>query len=144
MFKFFKKNKKTNIKKNLSSLDIKLTALILAYEVARSDGEVSDNELDIIFREISKISKDVNKTSDEVYKILEIFSKNSVSFHEFIEDINKHYSIDKKLEMLSYLWEIAYADNVLEVNEEKLIRRIADLIHIKDIKVLNLKDKYKK
>lgn len=144
MFKFFKKNKETNIKKNLSSLDIKLTALILAYEVARSDGEVSDNELDIIFREISKISKDVNKTSDEVYKILEIFSKNSVSFHEFIEDINKHYSIDKKLEMLSYLWEIAYADNVLEVNEEKLIRRIADLIHIKDIKVLNLKDKYKK
>lgn len=143
MFRFFKKNKETKIKKDFSSLDSKLTALILAYEVARSDGEVSDNELEIIFREISKISKDVNKTSDEIYKILEMFSKNSVSFHEFIEDINKHYSIDKKLEMLSYLWEIAYADNVLEVDEEKLIRRIADLIHIKDIKVLNLKDKYK-
>ena len=45
--------------------------------------------------------------------------------------------------MISYLWEIAYADNILEVNEEKLIRRIADLVHLKDIKVLSLKDKHK-
>ena len=48
MFKFFKRNKKEKIKKDLYSLDNKLTALVLAYEVARSD-EVSENELEIIF-----------------------------------------------------------------------------------------------
>ena len=50
MFKFFKRNKKEKIKKDLYSLDSKLTALVLAYEVARSDGEVSENELEIIFQ----------------------------------------------------------------------------------------------
>jgi uncharacterized tellurite resistance protein B-like protein len=35
---------------------------------------------------------------------------------------------------------VAYADKILEVNEEKLIRRIADLINIKDIEVLKIKD----
>ena len=126
------------------SLDSKLTALVLAYEVARSDGEVSENELEIIFREIEKISINVNKTNNEIYEILENFSSNSISFHEFIEDINNQYSIDEKITMISYLWEIAYADNILEVNEEKLIRRIADLVHLKDIKVLSLKNKHKK
>ena len=38
------------------------------------------------------------------------------------------------------MWEIAYADGKLDVNEEKLIRRLADLIKIKDIEVLKLKD----
>ena len=134
MFKFLKEIKKKKIKKDLYSLDSKLTALVLAYEVARSDGEVSENELEIIFREIEKISINVNKTNNEIYEILENFSSNSISFHEFIEDINNQYSIDEKITMISYLWEIAYADNILEVNEEKLIRRIADLVHLKILK----------
>jgi uncharacterized tellurite resistance protein B-like protein len=44
---------------------------------------------------------------------------------------------------VSFLWEIAYADSILEVNEERLIRRIADLIKVKDIHVLKIKDKNK-
>ena len=42
------------------------------------------------------------------------------------------------------MWEIAYADGKLDVNEERLIRRLADLIKIKDIEVLKLKDSAKK
>ena len=41
------------------------------------------------------------------------------------------------------MWEIAYADGRLDVNEERLIRRLADLIKIKDIEVLKLKDSAK-
>ena len=40
---------------------------------------------------------------------------------------------DEKLSLLSFMWKIAYADGSLEVNEEKLIRRLADLIRIKDL-----------
>ena len=35
---------------------------------------------------------------------------------------------------------MAYADKILEVSEERLIRRIADLIKITDIEVLKIKD----
>jgi len=35
---------------------------------------------------------------------------------------------------------VAYADKILEVSEERLIRRIADLIKIKDVEVLKIKD----
>jgi len=41
------------------------------------------------------------------------------------------------------LWDVAFADNILEVSEERLIRRIADLIKIKDVEVLKLKDSSK-
>ena len=38
------------------------------------------------------------------------------------------------------MWETAYADGRLDVDEERLVRRVADLIKIKDIEVLKLKD----
>ena len=84
-----------------------------------------------------------DKKLEEILSIIEIYSKNSVSFHEFIADINKDFTKEEKLLLISFLWEVAYADSKLDVDEERLIRRIADLIRIKDIEVLKLKDSAK-
>ena len=143
MISFFKKNKKQDNKKDEITFEIELIASVLAYEIARSDGDISDPELDVLLKEVKSISSKVNKTEDEILKIIELHSKDSVSFHEFIEDINKDFSKEQKLSLISFLWDVAYADSILEVNEERLIRRIADLIKIKDIEVLKLKDKAK-
>ena len=90
--------------------------------------------------EIQKIAKKVGKNKDEILKIVEVYSANSVSFHEFVEDINDNYSKQEKIDLLYFMWKMAYADNKLDVDEEKLIRRMADLIKIKDIEVLKLKN----
>ena len=144
MFNFFKKNinKKTE-NAVMPSFEIELTASVLAYEIARSDGDVSEDELSVLMMEIKKIANKVNKDTSEIYSIVKAYSADSVSFHEFIEDINKDFSKEQKLSLISFLWDVAYADSILEVNEERLIRRIADLIKIKDIEVLKLKDKAK-
>lgn len=142
MFSFFKKKKKVK-DNNPKDFELELTASILAYEVARSDGSVSESELDILLNEVKKIAIKVNKSKNEIITIIKNYSENSVSFYEFIEDINKDYSKAEKLSLLEFLWNVAYADKELEVNEERLIRRIADLIKIKDIEVLSLKDKSK-
>ena len=141
MFNFFKKNnQQVSSNDNKVAFEIELTAAVLAYEIARIDGEVSDEELRVLMDEIKVISKKANKNEEEILKIIEIYSSNSTSFYEFVEDINKEYSKEDKLSLLSFMWKIAYADGILEVGEEKLIRRLADLIKIKDIEVLKLKN----
>ena len=139
MFNFFKKDKEKQSETD-SSFEIELTAAVLAYEIARIDGEVSYEELDVLKEEIKKISKKVYKDESEILKIIEIYSSDSVSFYEFVEDINKNYTKDEKFALLSFMWRIAFADGVLAVDEERLIRRLADMIKIKDIEVLKLKD----
>ena len=94
-------------------------------------------------QEIEKISQKVDRDKQEILKIVEIHSKDSVSFHEFVEDINKNYSKEEKISLLKFMWETAYADGILEVDEERLIRRVANLINIKDVEVLKLKDSTK-
>ena len=122
------------------SFEIELTAAVLAYEIARSDGDIGNEELRLLMDEIKIISKKVGKDEKEIYKIIEIYSNDSVSFYEFVEDINSNYSKEEKHSLLSFMWDIAFADGKLDVNEERLIRRLADLIKIKDIEVLKLKD----
>ena len=139
MFNFFKKEKKVS-EKEKPNFEIELTASVLAYELARSDGEITEDELRVLMSEIQKIAKKVGKNKDEILKIVEVYSANSVSFHEFVEDINDNYSKQEKLDLLYFMWKMAYADNKLDVDEEKLIRRMADLIKIKDIEVLKLKN----
>ena len=139
MFNFFKKNKKDKITKQ-PSFELELTATLLAYEIARSDGDISNDELSVLMSEIEKIAVKVGRDKNEILKIVEIYSKDSISFHEFIEDINKNYTKEDKLSLLKFMWQTAYADGKLEVDEERLIRRVADLIKIKDIEVLKLKD----
>tara|TARA_Y100001970_G_scaffold126344_1_gene156240 strand:- start:125 stop:553 length:429 start_codon:yes stop_codon:yes gene_type:complete len=138
MFDFFKKKKITT--KQQTSFEIELTAAVLAYEIARSDGEISEDELLVLMEEIESISAKVGKEKFEILKIIEIYSKDSISFHEFIEDINNNYSKEEKHSLLEFMWKIAYADGKLDVDEERLVRRVADLIRIKDIEVLKLKD----
>lgn len=143
MFKFFKKKKESEVEKP-KNFELELTASILAYEIARSDGDISETELQVLLEEVRNVATKVNKSEDEVLKIIKLYSENSVSFYEFIEDINNDYSKDEKLSLIKFLWNVAYADKVLEVNEERLIRRIAELIKIKDVEVLKLKYETKK
>tara|TARA_B100000989_G_scaffold295890_1_gene277911 strand:+ start:1717 stop:2151 length:435 start_codon:yes stop_codon:yes gene_type:complete len=139
IFKFFKKTKQ-NENNNLPSFEMELTASVLAYEIARSDGNVSSDELSVLMEEIEIIAEKVGKEKSEILQIVKNHSENSVSFYEFIEDINKNYSKGQKLSLIKFLWKTAYADGRLDVDEERLVRRVADLIKIKHLDVLKLKD----
>jgi len=143
MLNIFKKNKVSQDTQQKPEFEIELIGAVLAYEIARSDGDISDSELSLLIEETKKIALEVNKTDEEILSIIETYSKNSVSFHEFIADINNDFSKEEKLSLISFLWDVAYADSKLDVDEERLIRRIADLIKIKDMEVLKLKDKAK-
>ena len=143
MLNIFKKNKVEQDAQQKPEFEIELIGAVLAYEIARSDGDISESELSLLLEEIKDISSKVNKTDEEILSIIKMYSENSVSFHEFITDINNDFSKKEKLSLISFLWDVAYADSKLDVDEERLIRRIADLIRVKDVEVLKLKNKAK-
>ena len=143
MLNFFKRIEEDNSEKQKYEFDIELVGCALAYEVAKADGNINLDELAKIKIEITKRSNILGLDSEEVLKTIEIQSNESVSFNDFINQINDNFLQDQKLEMVEFLWQTAYADNVLDVDEERLIRRIADMIRIKDMQVLKLKHQAK-
>ena len=140
MFNFFKKNTSSQDLEQDSSFNIELVAYALAYEVAIADGAIDNDELARIKLGLENISIKLSQSTEELFQVIEEHTENSVSFYEFVEDINSNFNKAQKLALIKLLWETAYADNVLEVNEERLIRRVADLIRIKSSLVLKLKE----
>jgi uncharacterized tellurite resistance protein B-like protein len=144
MFNFFKKVPKNNLETDVVvEFNFELVGCALAYEVAKADGAIDINELNKIKAEVENKSNELGLNSEEVLLTIEKQSNESISFNDFINQINNNFSQHQKIQMIEFLWQTAYADNILDVDEERLIRRIADMIRIKDMKVLKLKDQVK-
>lgn len=139
MFNFFKKKKvKENEPKNL-----KLISLCLAFEVANADNNVDSREKDIILEKI-KNTIDISILNEkEIYNVIKDESDKRVSFYDIIHDMNTNLDKEEKIKILRLLWEIAYADEVLDVEEEKIIRRSSEMLGIKPSIVLQTKEEFK-
>ena len=61
MLNIFKKNKISTENQKKSDFEIELIGAVLAYEIARSDGDISDLELSYLMEEIKKIALKVKK-----------------------------------------------------------------------------------
>jgi Uncharacterized protein conserved in bacteria len=120
-----------------------LIALCLAYEVANADNDIDIREKDLILEKI-KESVDVSVlTEKEIFDVIQEESQKRVSFYDIIHDINKNLDKKEKVDVLKMLWEIAYADKVLDVDEERIIRRSAEMLGIKPSIVLQTKEEFK-
>ena len=140
MFNFFKKKNIEEAATKYSKEEVLLVSASLAYEVAKSDGDIAETELDKIKDQLEDVKRHVDKEATELLSKIENKSDESVSFYDLVTLVNEKFTLDQKHMLVRFLWDVAYADNVLEADEERLIRRIADLLAIKDVKVLRLKD----
>ena len=54
----------------------------------------------------------------------------AASLYDFTRVINDHYSAAQKLELITNMWRVAYADGRLDKYEEYLIRQVAELTYV--------------
>lgn len=140
MFSFFRKKKVEEDKpKNLE-----LISLCLAFEVANADNNIDEREQKLFLEKIKETIDLSVLTDKEIFDVIKEESLNSISFYDIIKDINNSLNKDEKINVLKLLWEIAYADDILDVEEEKIIRRSAEMLGIKPSIVLQTKQEFKK
>ena len=139
MFNFFKKKEEKKEKpKNL-----KLIALCLAFDVANADNDIDIREKDLILEKIKESIDVTVLTEKEIFDVIQEESQKRVSFYDIIHDINKNLDKKEKVDVLKMLWEIAYADKVLDVDEERIIRRSAEMLGINPSIVLQTKEEFR-
>ena len=139
MFKFFKKKKVEKKKEK----NLKLVSLCLAFEVANADDDIDNQEKDLLLDKIKGALDTSVLSENEIFNAIKEESENRISFYDIIRDINVNLEKEEKIKILEMMWEVAYADRVLNVDEEKIIKRSADMLGIKPSIVLQTKSKFK-
>jgi uncharacterized tellurite resistance protein B-like protein len=137
MFELFKTtvNKFKNNEENIQNDEVKALNSIVALlvEAASIDGEIGNdekNQIENILIErlnLDKIEaeKILEQTISESEEQIEIWSKTN--------DIRKELDYEERLNILELMWEIVLVDDVLDVFEAQLMRRVSGLLYISDI-----------
>lgn len=118
---------------------IEIAACALFIEIAKADGEFSDEERKFI---ISEMKSTFNLDDDYVNDLMTLAEervKESVSLYEFTGVINTTFSHDEKIELIESLWKLIYKDEKLNQYEDHLIKRIAATINIEHKQIINAK-----
>ena len=72
---------------------------------------------------------------DEAHALIEAAEREaeeSVQLLRFTRTIKDGFSYDERVHLMEMLWEVVYADEVVEAHETMLMRRIAGLIYVDD------------
>src|ERR1700757_5539661 len=113
-----------------SELELALTALLI--EAAYSDNHFDRRERAVIAR---LIERRFNLLPSDVRALLatgEAAATESVELFHFTRIINERLSYEERVELIEMMWEVAYADRVLDEYEDSLLRRVGGLIYVPD------------
>ena len=138
MFDIFKKNKSDQKKDD--NLYINIGALLI--HVAKIDENYSEQERKIIKKTLLELGLK-NEELDNIFKKSEEVEKNSNQILEFTKEV-KNKDEEFKIKIVESLWKIIYADNVSDIYEMNLMRRLTGLLYLDTKIVGNIKDKVKK
>jgi uncharacterized tellurite resistance protein B-like protein len=125
--------------KHENELTLEIACSVLLCEVMLADGQLETAEQ----KKLNDIiSKQFQLTPDEVSEIIKhalVLCENATDFYQFTSKINEKYSLEQRIKMLELLWQVAYADGELASIEEHIIRKIADLLHLRHSEYIQTK-----
>lgn len=109
---------------------LRIATVALLLETARADFDIQDKELAAVASHAEKFfSLDESETA-ELIQLAEQEAGNATCYYEFTSLINSQYSPQDKVRIIELMWQIAYADKILEKHEEALVRKIAELLYV--------------
>jgi uncharacterized tellurite resistance protein B-like protein len=111
-------------------LNLALAALLV--EAAHSHDHFDEKERAVVTR---LLERHLDLSPAEARSLLaagEREADRSAELFHFTRVINERLSHDQRIELIEILWEVAYADGVLDQYEDSLLRRVGGLIYVSD------------
>ena len=115
----------------IEPLSLEVACAVLLCEVMRADGKLEADEQmklkEVLCQHFSIAELEVNEIIEQAIKL----SEHATDFYQFTSKVNQHYQIEQRIKMVELLWQVAYADGHLASIEEHIIRKVADLLHLR-------------
>lgn len=110
-----------------SAMNLAMASLLC--EVANADHEIDPREKSAKIHLLAMLL-DISKNDAEALLAKAVIqSKQSVSLYEFTTKL-RALMPEKRFQLIEAMWQVAYADGVLNPMEEAVIRQVSDLIYL--------------
>lgn len=98
-------------------------------EVMLADGHVSANERQLAEKLLARLTKQTPERVQELISHTKAQQTDAVSLFKYTSEL-KNLPIGEREDILYALWRLAFSDHTLDIEEEALIREVAELLYI--------------
>jgi uncharacterized tellurite resistance protein B-like protein len=118
---------------------VQVATCALLLEIAQADSNLHELET-LLVRDLleQKFSLDRESVS-ELIELAESERVGSPDLYHFAREINNNFSLEEKLAVMESLWQLVYADGVLDRYEDALIGQIAGLLRLSHRQMIDAK-----
>ena len=109
---------------------LQLACAALMIEVLYADYSVDQSEIDTLRKALQENFDLKKEEADNLIQLAEEERSQATDYYQFTSLINEFYTQQQKRELVTRLWQMAYADHTVHKLEEHLVRRLADLLHV--------------
>ena len=109
---------------------LQLATAVLMVEVMRADASVSPVERE---QTLATLRQRFALNDDALTHLMaqaEHTAKSANDYFRFTSAMNDEFTQAEKIEVVEYMWQVAYADGTLDANENHLISKVAGLLHV--------------
>ena len=118
---------------------LRLATAVLMIDVARADHVFEESEFDSMLQLIESHFELRPEQAAELVNAAGDKADDMVSLFEFTQLLHKHLDEREKAQIVSLLWQVAYADGRLDKYEDSLVLKISDLLYVSRGRVMRLK-----
>ena len=118
---------------------LRLATAVLMIDVARADHVFDESEFDTVLQLVQAHFGISAEQSAELVVDASSRAEDLVDIHEFTKLLHDYLTEDEKVQIVSLLWQIAYADGRLDKYEDSLVLKISDLLYVSRGRVMRLK-----
>ena len=107
-----------------TSRDLQVAAVVLLVEVAHADNKFEGSELDAIVKAMNDEFDLTPEDTGELLEIAQCLREESGRIDEFVEVINANFDESQRQKLLSMVWKVIGADEVVEESEASSAAKI--------------------
>ncbi len=123
----------------LSEQKLQIACAALFVEMMLMDDKEQLEEHEMIINRMNNLFSLSSEQARTLITLATEQKKQATDYFQFTSLINKGFSQQKKISLIKSLWQIAYADGQLDVHEEYMVRKMADLLHVPHIDFIKTK-----
>ena len=118
---------------------LQTAAAALLIEVMVVDGDLAETEQQMTKDLLQQLFGLESELLTNLFEEAQREVDSATSLYQFTRQINEQYTPDQKFDLLVAMWRVAYADQHVDKYEEHIIRRIADLLHMRHSEFIQAK-----
>ena len=119
--------------------NLHLACAALFVEMMYMDDKTRAEEQGMILKSVSDIFSLSVEEANTLISLATQQRKQATDYYQFTSLINRGFTQEQKITLIKTLWKIAYADGELDMYEENMVRKMADLVHVPHLEFIKTK-----